>query len=184
MDMSSVDQFDNDMFKEFTSMILSFLIRPNQTGRMMQSIEAFAEENGINQTALQSLIRSWLGFFRSAHKANKSPKVFREEILNLGMGEDKATYIAKLYKKNFVALSRALVGRTLNVNQLTDMQWRFGVTSGSSEEHKSGRTFLQLKMALNDGANTQEVLTELTLPQFFSLMKELQQAKASLDTLS
>ena len=47
--------------------------------------------------------------------------------------QDKATFLARVFKKNTVALSRAVVGRTLNVNQLTDMQWRFGVTSGSSE---------------------------------------------------
>lgn len=104
------------------------------------------------------------------------------------------------------------------------------MTSGSSEERKSGKTFLQLKMTVNDGVKSDDVLTgapqlgkqavddarvkpvracvrrcfnahvsfaaptpapacfaaaaELTLPQFFTFMKELQAAKASLDLLS
>ena len=46
--------------------------------------------------------------------------------MTIGLTEDKANLIARVYKKNLVALSRAVVGRTLTVNQLTDMQWRFG----------------------------------------------------------
>ena len=87
------------------------------------------------------------------------------------------------YKKNMVALSRAVVGRALNVNQLTDLQWRFGVISGSSEARKAGRTFLQMKMTVNDGVNSEDTWVELTLPQFFTYMKELQKAKAALDML-
>jgi len=184
MDMASVDQFDTDVFKEFVGLILGFLTRPNQASRMMTSIDTFAEENGINPNAIQALIRAWLTFFRTAQKGNKTPKAVYQELTGMGISDDKAQYIGRLYKKNLLAISRAVVGRTLTVNQLTDMQWRFGVTSGSSEQKLSGKTFLQLKMALNDGVNGSEVLTELTLPQFFTLMKELQQAKASLDMMS
>lgn len=41
-----------------------------------------------------------------------------------------------------------------------------------------------MKMTVNDGANSEDVWTELTLPQFFTFMKELHKAKASLDMLS
>ena len=63
------------------------------------------------------------------------------------------------------------------------MQWRFGVTSGSSEIRRSGKTFLQMKLTLNDGAASEDVFAELSLSQFFALMKGLQAAKASLAEL-
>lgn len=63
---------------------------------------------------------------RQAQKCNKTPKALRDDIVAIGLAEDKANFIARVYKKNLVALSRAVVGRTLTVNQLTDMQWRFG----------------------------------------------------------
>lgn len=150
----------------------------------MSRVETFGEEIGVNPTALQGLIRSWMTFLRTAQKNNMGPKAVMEEIVSIGLAEDKAKYIAKLYKKNLVALSRAVVGRTLTVNHLTDMEWRFGVVSGSSEVRKAGSTFLQMKMTVNDGANSEDVWTELTLPQFFTFMKELHKAKASLDMLS
>lgn len=78
-------------------------------------------------------------------------------LVTSGLPDDKATLVARVYKKNTGALSRALAGRTLTVNQLTDMQWRFGVTSGSSEVRKSGKTFLQMKLTINNGVKNEDV---------------------------
>eukprot|EP00040_Diaphanoeca_grandis_P039568 m.259439 g.259439 ORF g.259439 m.259439 type:complete len:200 (-) comp38064_c0_seq1:37-636(-) len=183
-DIPGTGQFDDGMFKEFTGLLLTFLTRQNQANRMLQAIETFGDENGINPKALQSITRTWMSFFRSAQKNNATPKDLRDDLMTLGLPEDKATFLAKVYKKNTVALARAVVGRTLQVNQLTDMQWRFGVTSGSSELRTSGKTFLQMKMTINNGSTNEDVFMELSLPQFFSLMRELQQAKSSLDELS
>jgi hypothetical protein len=172
------------VFKEFFELIFTFLIKPNQASRMMSRVETFGEEIGVNPTALQGLIRSWMTFLRTAQKNNSTPKAVLDEVKSIGLAEDKAKYVAKLYKKNVVALSRAVVGRTLQVNHLTDMEWRFGVVSGSSELRKAGSTFLQMKMTVNNGAESEDVWTELTLPQFFEFMKEMHKAKASLDLLS
>ncbi|MEE6524112.1 hypothetical protein FKM82_023348, partial [Ascaphus truei] len=48
-------------------------------------------------------------------------------------------------------LTRLAVGRTLNINQLVDMEWKFGVTAASSELQKAGSIFLQLKMIIKKG---------------------------------
>ena len=165
-------------------MIFTFLIKPNQASRMMSRVETFGDEIGVNPTALQGLIRSWMTFLRTAQKNNSTPKAVLDEVKSIGLAEDKAKYVAKLYKKNLVALSRAVVGRTLQVNHLTDMEWRFGVVSGSSELRKAGSTFLQMKMTVNNGVENEDVWTELTLPQFFEFMKEMHKAKAALDLLS
>lgn len=121
----------------------------------------------FSNTYLPNIITStfppFFCFFAAfAHRlsaASSKTKPIRPLLLLPGLPEDNSKFIAKAYKKNFVALSRAVVSRTLTVNQLTDMQWRFGVTSGSSEERKSGKTFLQMMMTLNDGVKSEDVFT-------------------------
>ena len=44
-----------------------------------------------------------------------------------------------------MALSRSVVGQTFMVNQLVDMEWKFGVTAGSSDLKVVGQTFFATK---------------------------------------
>lgn len=43
-----------------------------------------------------------------------------------GLGESKAEYFSEQWKANLVGLSRSALGQTLMVNQLVDMEWKFG----------------------------------------------------------
>lgn len=56
-----------------------------------------------------------------------------------------------------MSLSRVAAGQSLTVNQLVDMEWRFGVTAADSDMKKVGNTFLQLKLVLDKGVRTEEV---------------------------
>lgn len=79
-------------------------------------------------------------------------------------------------------MTRGAIGNTLVVNQVVDMSWRFGVTTASDELQKVGSTFLQLKLVLDKGNDQKEnVHMELTLPQFYQFLNDMEQAKANLD---
>ena len=54
-------------------------------------------------------------------------------------------------------MSRVAAGQSLTVNQLVDMEWKFGVTAADSDMKKVGNTFLQLKLVLDKGVRTEEV---------------------------
>lgn len=54
-------------------------------------------------------------------------------------------------------ISRSAVGQTLSVNQLVDMEWRFGVTASSNEVQRVGSSFLQLRLLINKGNTKEEV---------------------------
>jgi hypothetical protein len=43
-----------------------------------------------------------------------------------GLSETKGEYFAEQWKANLVGLSRSALGQTLMVNQLVDMEWKFG----------------------------------------------------------
>lgn len=83
-----------------------------------------------------------------------------------------------------MALSRSVVGQTFMVNQLVDMEWKFGVTAGSSDLKVVGQTFLQLKMVVDRGGTQEDVFMELTLPQFYSFLHEMEKAKSTLEYFS
>uniref|UniRef100_A0A8C9TTC2 COMM domain containing 7 n=1 Tax=Scleropages formosus TaxID=113540 RepID=A0A8C9TTC2_SCLFO len=94
--------------------------------------------------------------------------------------------IMSLMKKqvHYPMLARLAVGQTLMVNQLVDMEWKFGVTVGTSELQKVGNIFLQLKLVIRKGNSTENVYMELTLPQFYNFLHEMERAKASIDCFS
>uniref|UniRef100_A0A8D3C9Q4 COMM domain containing 7 n=1 Tax=Scophthalmus maximus TaxID=52904 RepID=A0A8D3C9Q4_SCOMX len=86
--------------------------------------------------------------------------------------------------EHHAALSRLAVRQTLMVNQLVDMEWKFGVTVGTSEIQKVGNIFLQLKLVVRRGNSTENVYMELTLPQFYNFLHEMERAKASMECFS
>ena len=145
-------------------------------------------------------------------------------------------FVCLQWKANLASMSRVAAGQSLSVNQLVDMEWRFGgtipsfshtqylppslsgslslclsimlshlpVTAADSDMDKVGNSFLQLKMVLNKGSGTDKVFmgkfltlnffhnlwfcffsyVELTLPQFYSFLHEMEKAKACLEYLS
>lgn len=97
---------------------------------------------------------------------------------------DKADVISKLWDKHHTTLNRLMLSHIFNINQLVDMDWKFAVTASTSNESQVGHTFLQLKLVLNNGSNQcKNVCVELTLPQFYSFLHEMEKAKRNLELL-
>ncbi|KAK0172188.1 hypothetical protein PV328_005536 [Microctonus aethiopoides] len=69
-------------------------------------------------------------------------------------------------------------------SKIVDVSWKFGVTAASSECDRVGKTFLQLRLLLDDGGKTTDVFTEMTLSQFYKFLHDLEKAKNSLDILA
>lgn len=65
-------------------------------------------------------------FFKAALKKNLSAAHVREDLVQLGLSEGKAEWVCAQWKTNFLAMSRVAASQSLTVNQLVDMEWRFG----------------------------------------------------------
>ena len=89
----------------------------------------------------------------------------------------------KAWKEGRAEAGQAALTQTLRVNQLLDMQWRFGVTSSNSEIRHLGSTFLQMMLTLDMGNTEKQVRLELTLPQFYEFLAQMEKAKAMCDFL-
>lgn len=183
-DIQTLNKFQDEQFRQLTQFVFEFLTDPTKSSRLMSQLDDFATENGVGAGALKNVFKSLLSVPNSALKKSLSPAQVKEDLINLGLSESKGQYFAEQWKANLIVLSRSALGQTLMVNQLVDMEWKFGVTAASSELDKVGNTFLQLKLVINTGNGVTNSYMELTLPQFYSFLHEMEKAKASLEYLS
>ncbi|KAH3816101.1 hypothetical protein DPMN_117609 [Dreissena polymorpha] len=183
-DIQTLNKFQDEQYGHLVQYVFGFLTDPSKSFRLMTQLEDFAAENGVSAGALKNVFKSFLSIPSNALKKSLTPEQIREDLINLGLSDAKADYFGEQWKTNQLALSRSALGQTLMVNQLLDMEWKFGVTAASSELDKVGNTFLQLKLVINTGNGVSNSYMELTLPQFYSFLHEMEKAKASLEYLT
>lgn len=166
------------------------------TGRidLAADIALLAERLSLSEAEVRTNTTVLRAFFRGAMRAHLSPGTWRvsllrmtpaltpalahcvrvsvrtahvaEDLGRLGMQSDIAEAVSVLWRTHFVDLSRAVAARTVGVNELVDMDWKFGVTASSSELQKVGTSFLQLKVVINKGDHDEVVVmgTLLKMP--------------------
>ncbi|KAL1021356.1 hypothetical protein UPYG_G00012250 [Umbra pygmaea] len=183
-DFLNLNKFNEQQFTRLTEILFNFLLEPKETDRLLQQLSEFAGDNGMSLGPLRSLLKSVLLLPHGALKKNLTADQVKQDLLTLGVNEDKAAHFLQQWGVHYPVLSRLAIGQTLMVNQLIDMEWKFGVTVGTSELQKVGNVFLQLKLIIRKGNTTENVYMELTLPQFYNFLHEMERAKASMDCFS
>jgi len=177
-DVQNLNAFDENQLNRFVEITLEFLtVQGSQSAVLQENLDKFGQENGINQKALKNTVGGFLYFLNeSLKKKNMAPANLKEDLVRLGLSEDKAILVSEKWKKNFSSMSQSMINKTLTVNQLVDMDWKFGVTASTSELSEVGACFLQLKLVIDRGASKENVIMELTLPQFYQFLQQMQAA--------
>nr|XP_012310620.1 COMM domain-containing protein 7 isoform X1 [Aotus nancymaae] len=156
-DMQQLNQLDAQQFSTLTEVLFHFLTEPKEVERFLAQLSEFATTNQISLGSLRSIMKSLLLVPNGALKKSLTAKQVQADFITLGLSEEKATYFAEKWKQNAPTLAQWAIGQTLMINQLIDMEWKFGVTSGSSELEKVGSIFLQLKLVVKKGNQTENV---------------------------
>ncbi|XP_042550400.1 COMM domain-containing protein 7 isoform X2 [Dipodomys spectabilis] len=182
-DMQQLNQL-GAQFSDLTDVLFHFLTEPKEVEQFLARLSEFATTNQMSLGPLKSLVKSLLLVPNGALKKNLTAEQVQADLITLGLNEERATYFSEKWKQNAPILARRAIGQTLMINQLIDMEWRFGVTSGSSELEKVGSIFLQLKLVVKKGNQTENVYIELTLPQFYSFLHEMERVRASMECFS
>nr|XP_014265723.1 COMM domain-containing protein 7 isoform X1 [Maylandia zebra] len=183
-DFQNLNKLNEQQFHHLIEILFQFLLEPKETERFMQQLTEFAGEHGMSAGPLRNLMKSVLLVPQGALKKNLTGEQIKEDLLTLGLSEEKSAHFSLQWAEHYAALTRLAVGQTLMVNQLVDMEWKFGVTVGTSEIQKLGTVFLQLKLVVRKGNSTENVYMELTLPQFYNFLHEMERAKASMECFS
>lgn len=176
--------FSSQQFSALTEVLFHFLTEPKEVERFLAQLSEFAATNQISLGPLRSIVKSLLLVPSGALKKSLTAEQVRADLLTLGLSEEKATHFSEKWKQNAPTLAQWAVGQTLMINQLIDMEWKFGVTSGNSELEKVGSIFLQLKLVVKKGNQTEHLYLELTLPQFYSFLHEMERVRASMECFS
>lgn len=69
------------------------------------------------------------------------------------------------------------------ITKIIDVSWGFGVTAASSDTGKVGKSFMQLKICLDEGGKITNHFIEMTIPEFYWFFHDLEKAKMQLDSL-
>jgi inactivated superfamily I helicase len=183
-ELAALEGLSPEQLQGLVTTVITFLSRP-ETFDVGGAVEAYAAEHGIRNLAkLKVLLAAALKFFRECVRQNLSHTNVAAELQKLGLAADKSVSIGKAWRKSSGGMLKGAVHQTVKMNELVDMQWKFGVTASSDDAAQLGSTFLQLKLvtAMGDGLETSYM--ELTLPQFYEFMHEMEKCKASLDAFS
>jgi hypothetical protein len=138
------------------------------------------ETHGTKPIAARRYAHGLIAAVRGALKNNLSDTELRSDLEELGLSKQRAAAVGAVVAESRPQLVAAAVEQMLSVNQLQDIDWRFGVTASSSEMDRVGSTFLQMKIARQDRpvANV-----ELSLEQFYHFLGEMEKAEATLKQL-
>ncbi|CAK6975792.1 COMM domain-containing protein 7 [Scomber scombrus] len=156
-DFQNMNKLNEQQFLRLIEILFQFLLEPKESERFMQQLNEFAGENGMSAGPLRNLMKSVLLVPQGALKKNLTAEQIKADLETLGLNEDKAAHFSQQWGEHSAVLSRLAVRQTLMVNQLVDMEWKFGVTVGTSEIQKVGNIFLQLKLVVRKGNSTENV---------------------------
>ena len=90
------------------------------------SIATFATDYGVNQNALWKVVRSTLGLFKEGVRCQMASSTLQDVLSGAGVRDEKAELVAGKYQEQLGALTAAMIDKTLVVNKLVDMEWKFG----------------------------------------------------------
>ena len=175
-DINNINQLSNEQLYKLIDLLFIFLSK--QSNDPDTDTREYSNNNNINYKSLKSILNAYLFFLSHCLKKNMAASNVEEDLLTFGVDKEKANYIATQFGRKFIELSSTMIENTLKVNELVDMEWKFGVTAANSEVEKVGKVFLQLKLKVNRGDSIENVHMELTLNQFYSFLSELQKAQA------
>jgi hypothetical protein len=124
-DVQNLNAFSAKQLEAFVGLAVSFLTQAGGSDAHEQ-LAAFTAEHRVNRKAVDSCLRALLYFFAAALKESRSQAQVRQDLAKLGMDEERAALVASVFEKNMASMSASLIGRTLSVNELVDMEWKFG----------------------------------------------------------
>jgi len=154
-----------------------------QTAAAEEEVAAFAHQHSVNEKPLRLVVSALLFVLSASLHRSLSADVLMEELQKLSVSAAASSTLSTLWRGCFVDLTGLVSGEVLSVNEVSELEWRFGVTAASSQLNKVGATFLQLRLIIDRGTHQQAVLMELSLAQFYSFLHEMQAADRQADAL-
>jgi hypothetical protein len=189
-DLKLLNTFNETQTATFIDIIINFMLQQNSpqaptAAQFSDQLSKFVQQNSLSLPTVKACVRALFNFLRGCLQRSLNSVHVREDLVQMGLTGSVVNYLPAQWALHYSTLSATLIGSTFLVQRLLDMEWRFGVTMSNNEMRQVGTTFLQLKLVLDKGQGvTQDVYLELTLPQFYHFLREMEKAKNQLEFLS
>lgn len=183
-DVQTLNKLNEEQFSQLLGIIFGFLSNTNQINQFNDALSELAETENLNISTLKTLTKTLIYIPTYALRKNFSKQQLESNLNSLGFTSEKQEIFVSKWVDNYDALTKMAMKKILTINQLVDLEWKFGVTAATSEADQVGNIFLQLKLTVKKGNTLENVFMELTLPQFYAFLHEMERAKASLDYFS
>eukprot|EP00800_Vazella_pourtalesii_P017912 TRINITY_DN564_c0_g4_i1.p2 TRINITY_DN564_c0_g4~~TRINITY_DN564_c0_g4_i1.p2 ORF type:complete len:198 (+),score=45.00 TRINITY_DN564_c0_g4_i1:104-697(+) len=177
---TGLNKLDTANFSEFLQLVLVFLSNPREAQDFIFNLEKYAANLNIQSSTIQLIAKAVLLFFRGCLQKSLSITQIAEDLTNLGLNEERIKLLTRNWGHSFTVISNVNQQRVLTIHQLSDLEWRFGVTTGNSLISRVGKIFLQMKFKVSTG----EIISiEMSIEQFYSFLHEMEKARASIEYL-
>jgi hypothetical protein len=182
--MQALNGVGDEAFAAIAQLAFAHLAADPLSSDLSLSLSLLASQHSVKPALLQPAFVSFLIFLNGSTKYNVTPEQMRDDLTELGISEDRVAHICKVFSARSDDLYDVAVNQTLRVNELVDLEWSFGVASSCRDVKKAGSAFLRIKFVFDKGGRTQTVFTEMTLPQFYEFIHEMEKARAALASAS
>ena len=127
-DVQALNSWSTDTLTAFTPVLLAYL---GQSASQDALLTAFLGAHPGEGKKARSVLRSLLGFFAASMRAvgGADEKHVQADLVALGLTADRASVLSTGCLSSLAELSAAAAEKTLHVNQLYDIQWKFGVSA-------------------------------------------------------
>ncbi len=98
-DIQTLNAFSEELLQELVGLLLSFLAAEGLSqvqiiivgsNDIMETLTQYAQSHGINFNALKNTVRGILYFFKGSIRNNLTPAVLKEDMITLGLSDEKA----------------------------------------------------------------------------------------------
>lgn len=169
-DIAALNNIDVDKCAYLISSSLKFASKLNTMSMddVVDGLSAdIAQKLELKSKSLKRVLVSLLSFVSGAIKYNLSVSSVEADLTEFGLDSDHIVVFTKSWNVEYVKLNRSAVASSLSLNEVVDMEWKFGVSASSNNAKKLGTTFLQLKLLINKGNGKMENVVMGMLALFF-----------------
>lgn len=111
-DIQKINAFSEELLAELVTILLNVA---QGTQDLASGLGQFCSENNINEARLRPTVKALFFLFKGSIRNNATPKHIGEDLLTFGVEKEKAIVVAQAWKRNFLDLSRSVIGQTLQV---------------------------------------------------------------------
>ena len=157
------NSISTDEARQLCSLVLDSLQFATSLSAALASVEI--GDPATRQTMAETL----LSFVQRLLQARSASSKVKQQLTNLGFGEDYAAALASLIGGRLDSLCKEMASRSSG-DRLSDLEWRFGLTAAANSGQ--GAPFVQMRIAFE---NFEPVSVEMGMMEFYAFADDIRQ---------